>query len=119
MLDKLNESRAVDELDRVLSGELLGRERERAGGDEEAFVAEGVVDCAQEFLESGRADYAALVVLALDDGKESVGTAEAEVGALVSGAADSSCGATVLCGGEAPAGQSPASPATVRAWRIE
>ena len=60
----------VNQLDRVLGGELLGRERERAGGDEEALVAERVMDGAQELLEHRRADHAALVVLALDDGEQ-------------------------------------------------
>src|SRR5947209_19794435 len=54
LLDELDESRAVDELDRVLGDELLGGEREGPRGDEEALVAPGVVDRAEGLLEVGR-----------------------------------------------------------------
>src|SRR5438477_12354104 len=58
LVDEFDEPRAVDQFDRVLGGELLGGDREGAGGDEEALVAEGVMDRPQEFLEFGGADHA-------------------------------------------------------------
>ena len=86
--DQLDEPWAVDELDRVFGGELLGRERERARRDEEALVAVGVMDRAQKFLEDRRADDRLPVILALNDGKEPIIAAKPKVGPFVAGAAD-------------------------------
>src|SRR6266550_4392909 len=69
LMDQLDQAGAVDQLDRVLGDELLGGQREGPGGDEEALVAAGVVDRAEELLELGRADDAPAVVLALHDRK--------------------------------------------------
>src|SRR5579875_1884032 len=87
LVDQLDEARPVHQLDGVLGGELLGRERERARGHEEALVAQRMMDGAEELLEHGRAHHALLVILALDDSEQAVAAAEAEIGALVPAAA--------------------------------
>ena len=48
---QFRESRAIDEFDRMLGGELLGRERERARCDEEPLMAVCVMNGSQEFLQ--------------------------------------------------------------------
>src|SRR5437868_4166463 len=71
LLDQLDEARSVDELDRVLGGELLRGQREAAGRDEEPLVTLRVVNRAEKLLELGRADNAPGVVLALNDPDQS------------------------------------------------
>ena len=66
---KLDQSRTVDELDRVFGGEFLCCQREGARRDEEAFVAVSVMDSSQEFLEDGRADHCLPLIFALNNGK--------------------------------------------------
>ncbi len=85
---QLDQPWAVDELDGVFGGELLGGERERARRDEEAFVAASVMDRSQEFLKDGRADHRLPLILALNDGNEPIIAAKAKVGPFVAGAAD-------------------------------
>ncbi len=86
-LHQLDESGAVNQFDRVVGGELVRRQREGPRGDEEALVAAGVVDRAEELLELGRADDPSPEVLALDDPEEAI-AADPQIDPLVPGTAD-------------------------------
>src|SRR5271157_4164387 len=86
LLNQLDQSGSVDQLNRMIGDELLGRKGKRAGGDKKPLVAAGMVDGAQELLKFGRAHDAAFVVLALHD-RQHVLAAQAQVGALIAGAA--------------------------------